>query len=45
MAFIPFCFSEAAAKLPTNPQLDPLGKIPKFNYCAAKVSPLPRAAE
>ncbi|MGH6815725.1 MAG: molybdopterin dinucleotide binding domain-containing protein, partial [Hyphomicrobiaceae bacterium] len=35
--FIPFCFAEAAANLLTNPQLDPMGKIPEFKYCAARV--------
>ena len=45
--FIPFCFAEAAANVLTNPQLDPVGKIPEFKYCAAKVEPLgvPAAAE
>lgn len=37
MVFIPFCFREAAANLLTNPQLDPMGKIPEFKFCAAKV--------
>ena len=37
MVFIPFCFAEAAANLLTNPQLDPMGKIPEFKFCAAKV--------
>ena len=37
MVFIPFCFVEAAANILTNPQLDPMGKIPEFKYCAAKV--------
>ncbi|MBT4906224.1 MAG: formate dehydrogenase subunit alpha, partial [Rhodospirillaceae bacterium] len=37
MVFIPFCFAEAAANLLTNPQLDPVGKIPEFKFCAAKV--------
>ena len=35
--FIPFCFAEAAANLLTNPALDPVGKIPEFKYCAARV--------
>ncbi len=39
MVFIPFCFSEAAANLLTNPQLDPFGKIPEFKFCAAAVEP------
>jgi formate dehydrogenase major subunit len=37
MVFIPFCFTEAAANLLTNPQLDPIGKIPEFKFCAVKV--------
>ena len=37
VVFVPFCFSEAAANLLTNPALDPFGKIPEFKYCAAKV--------
>ena len=37
MAFIPFCFAEAAANTLTNPALDPFGKIPEFKYCAARV--------
>jgi formate dehydrogenase major subunit len=47
MVFIPFCFAEAAANLLTNPQLDPMGKIPEFKFCAAKVeaAPLMQAAE
>ena len=39
MVFIPFCFTEAAANILTNPQLDPFGKIPEFKFCAAKVEP------
>jgi formate dehydrogenase major subunit len=48
MVFIPFCFAEAAANILTNPQLDPIGKIPEFKYCAAKiecVEPQAEAAE
>jgi formate dehydrogenase major subunit len=45
MVFIPFCYAEAAANILTNPQLDPVGKIPEFKYCAARVEPVPvRAA-
>ena len=40
MVFIPFCFSEAAANMLTNPQLDPMGKIPGFKACAARVTPV-----
>ena len=38
--FIPFAYVEAAANELTNPQLDPIGKIPEFKFCAAKVEPL-----
>ncbi len=38
MVFVPFCYAEAAANLLTNPALDPIGKIPEFKFCAAKVS-------
>jgi formate dehydrogenase major subunit len=40
MVFIPFCFAEAAANVLTNPQLDPVGKIPEFKFCAARVEPV-----
>ena len=42
MVLIPFCYSEAAANMLTNPQLDPFGKIPEFKFCAARIE---RAAE
>jgi formate dehydrogenase major subunit len=46
MVFIPFCFTEAAANVLTNPQLDPFGKIPEFKFCAARIEPvLTEAAE
>jgi formate dehydrogenase major subunit len=35
--FIPFHFREAAANLLTNDELDPVGKIPEFKFCALKV--------
>ncbi len=38
MIFIPFAFVEAAANILTNPQLDPVGKIPEFKFCAARLS-------
>ncbi len=41
MVFIPFCFAEAPANFLTNPQLDPMGKIPEFKYCAARVERVP----
>jgi formate dehydrogenase major subunit len=37
MVFIPFAYVEAAANILTNPQLDPIGKIPEYKFCAAKV--------
>ena len=37
MVFVPFCYVEAAANLLTNPALDPIGKIPEFKFCAARV--------
>jgi len=42
MVFIPFCYTEAAANLLTNPELDPFGKIPEFKFCAARVDPATR---
>ncbi|MDX1528754.1 MAG: molybdopterin-dependent oxidoreductase, partial [Gammaproteobacteria bacterium] len=39
VVFVPFCYAEAAANMLTNPALDPLGKIPEFKYCAARVEP------
>jgi formate dehydrogenase major subunit len=37
MVFIPFCFAEAPANTLTNPQLDPMGKIPEFKFCACRI--------
>jgi formate dehydrogenase major subunit len=45
MVFIPFCFAEASANMLTNPQLDPMGKIPEFKFCAAKVERIMAKAE
>jgi formate dehydrogenase major subunit len=42
--FIPFCYAEAAANILTNPQLDPIGKIPEFKYCAARIEKVAEAA-
>ncbi len=39
--FIPFCYTEAAANILTNPALDPVGKIPEFKFCAARIDRLP----
>jgi len=44
MVFIPFCYAEAAANILTNPQLDPIGKIPEFKYCAARIEKIAEAA-
>ncbi|MFM2421973.1 MAG: hypothetical protein RL291_503, partial [Pseudomonadota bacterium] len=44
MAFIPFAFAEAPANMLTNPQLDPMGKIPEFKYCACRIEPAEMAA-
>jgi formate dehydrogenase major subunit len=35
--FMPFAYVEAAANILTNPQLDPIGKIPEFKFAAAQV--------
>ncbi|MEL6374192.1 MAG: formate dehydrogenase subunit alpha [Pseudomonadota bacterium] len=40
MVFVPFAYVEAAANTLTNPQLDPVGKIPEFKFSAARVEPL-----
>ncbi len=40
MVFIPFAFAEAPANMLTNPQLDPMGKIPEFKFAAARVEKL-----
>ncbi len=37
MVFIPFCFAESPANELTNPQIDPMGKIPEFKFCACRV--------
>jgi formate dehydrogenase major subunit len=39
LVFVPFAYREAAANLLTNPQLDPIGRIPEFKYCAVRVEP------
>jgi formate dehydrogenase major subunit len=35
--FIPFHFREAAANLLTIDEIDPMGKIPEFKFCAVKI--------
>ncbi|MGB0056969.1 MAG: molybdopterin dinucleotide binding domain-containing protein, partial [Methyloceanibacter sp.] len=37
--FIPFAYVEAAANILTNPQLDPIGKIPEYKYCSVRIEP------
>ena len=37
--FIPFAYVEAAANVLTNPQLDPIAKIPEYKYCAVRINP------
>jgi formate dehydrogenase major subunit len=45
MVFIPFAFAEAPANMLTNPQLDPMGKIPEFKFAAARVEKVAVAAQ
>ncbi len=35
--FIPFHFREAAANLLTIDEIDPVGKIPEFKFCAVRI--------
>jgi formate dehydrogenase major subunit len=35
--FIPFHFREAAANLLTIDEIDPIGKIPEFKFCAVRI--------
>ena len=37
--FIPFHFREAAANLLTIDEIDPVGKIPEFKFCAVSIAP------
>ena len=39
--FIPFHFREAAANLLTVDDVDPVGKIPEYKFCAVRVERLP----
>jgi len=39
--FIPFHFREAAANLLTIDEIDPVGKIPEFKFCAVRIEPVP----
>ena len=38
--FIPFHFREAAANLLTTDEIDPVGKIPEFKFCAVAIAPV-----
>jgi formate dehydrogenase major subunit len=38
--FIPFHFREAAANLLTIDEIDPVGKIPEYKFCAVRIEPL-----
>jgi formate dehydrogenase major subunit len=42
--FIPFHFREAAANLLTIDEIDPVGKIPEFKFCAVRIEPAGRTA-
>jgi formate dehydrogenase major subunit len=35
--FMPFCYTEAAANLLTNPVLDPVAKIPELKVSAVRL--------
>ncbi|HZH18893.1 MAG TPA: molybdopterin dinucleotide binding domain-containing protein, partial [Geodermatophilus sp.] len=41
--FIPFHFREAAANLLTIDEIDPVGKIPEYKFCAVAIEPLTEA--
>jgi formate dehydrogenase major subunit len=38
--FIPFHFREAAANLLTIDEIDPVGKIPEYKFCAVSIEPV-----
>ena len=42
--FIPFHFREAAANLLTIDEIDPVGKIPEFKFCAVQVEQMRRTS-
>lgn len=42
MVFIPFHYKEAAANILTNPELDPVCKIPEFKVCAVRIDKMSR---
>ncbi len=44
LLFIPFCYSEAAANLLTNPALDPFGKIPELKFCSVRLEEVTSAS-
>jgi formate dehydrogenase major subunit len=42
--FMPFHFREAAANLLTIDEIDPMGKIPEFKFCAVRIERVGSAA-
>jgi formate dehydrogenase major subunit len=42
--FMPFHFREAAANLLTIDEIDPMGKIPEFKFCAVRIERVGGAA-
>jgi formate dehydrogenase major subunit len=42
--FVPFHFREAAANVLTIDEIDPMGKIPEFKFCAVKIERIGSAA-
>ena len=42
--FVPFHFREAAANLLTIDEIDPVGKIPEFKFCAVRIERADREA-
>jgi formate dehydrogenase major subunit len=41
---MPFHFREAAANLLTIDEIDPMGKIPEFKFCAVRIERVGSAA-
>ena len=39
MVFVPLAYVEAAANLPTDPAIDPVGRIPEFKLAAVRAEP------
>ncbi|GAA0568792.1 formate dehydrogenase subunit alpha [Caenispirillum bisanense] len=45
IVFVPFCYTEAAANLLTNPALDPVARIPEFKFAAVRLEAAQAGAE